>query len=399
MSFFFKNRNLLLIFICSFFFMGNEALLVAALPIYLSDLDFSTGNIGIVVGSFAVGVLFLRPAAGKLVDSKSRKSVMMLGILIFAVSPICYMISSSLLWLICVRIFHGFGISLFTTASPSMVIDITPKEHRGSVLGYMALASNFALGIGPIIGLSLLNKYGPFFLFLSCSLLAISALLAAYFLDNLKHKIQNGTKIVYRKVVLQRTVLVSAFVFFIGAIISSGISTFLPIHLKEFTHLNVGLYFLTYSLTLIISRFFTAHLSDRYGRGPIFFYAFFVAVCTVLLISNINSLAMLVLVGAIFGFASSIYRPALTALVADQTKAENRGVIFSFFYAAYDIGIASAGIILGTVADLYNFEVMFKFASMLGFVGLLLFLFYIKPKPVQSLKWTLTLQSQREEAV
>lgn len=376
--------------------MGNEALLIAVLPIYLKSLEFSISNIGIVIGAFAVGVLALRPLAGKLTDLKSRKFTLNLGIIFFIVSPILYLLSTSFIFLILVRIVHGFGVSFFTTALPAMATDFSSTKNRGITFSYMALGSNLAFGICPIIGLSLFRIHGPKILFVSSSFLAFLALVVSIFIDNVPHNTYNREKHLYGRVVLQRVVLISAILFFIAASITGSINTFLPLQLQKTGNLNVGIYFMAYCLTMIISRFFTAHLSDRYGRGPVFFYGFLISIFAVLLIPRINTLFLMILVAALQGLSCSIYRPALAALVADQTKPDNRGTIFSFYYAAFDIGMASAGLIFGVIADLYDFNIMFHFASMLGAIGLIVFLFNIKPSILQSIWWTLKFETRKK---
>lgn len=155
---------------------------------------------------------------------------------------------------------------------------------------------------------------------------------------------------------------------------------------------------MAYCAAMIVSGFFTARLSDRYGRGPIFFYRFLVSIFAVLVIPGVDTFSLMIPVAALQGQACAIYRPSLTALVADRTKAGNRGTIFSFYDAAFDIGIASAGLIFGIIADHWGFNVMFYSVSLLGAVGLVFFLSAIKPGISRSMKWTLRFKRPEENA-
>lgn len=55
----------------------------------------------------------------------------------------------------------------------------------------------------------------------------------------------------------------------------------------------------------------------------------------------------------LYGIGSTIGMPALTALIADTSDTCARGRVYSFFYGAFYIGVISAGISLGFLADLF----------------------------------------------
>ena len=127
MRYILKNRNLLLLFIASGLFFLNEMMLMPTLPLYLSALGYSNLALGAVLGSFALGVLVLRPVAGLVTDRKSRKLSLLIGLAVFIIAPPFYLLSDSFAYLLCVRFFHGVGITFFSTASPTLITDIAPS--------------------------------------------------------------------------------------------------------------------------------------------------------------------------------------------------------------------------------------------------------------------------------
>ncbi len=104
---------------------------------------------------------------------------------------------------------------------------------------------------------------------------------------------------------------------------------------------------------------------------------------------------LLVLSAIICGFGTTIYRPALTALIVDNSEPEYRGTIFSFFWAAFDVGMTVAGILFGVIADLFGLRLMFNIIALVGFLGLLMFALIIKPNFTNSIRQTLILKKMK----
>jgi MFS family permease len=108
-----KNLNLLFLFVASGLFFFNEMLLTPTLPLYLSELGYSNLSLGAVLGAFTLGVLAMRPVAGLVTDHKTRKLSLVIGLAVFTIAPPLYLLSNSFVYLLCVRFFHGTGITFF----------------------------------------------------------------------------------------------------------------------------------------------------------------------------------------------------------------------------------------------------------------------------------------------
>ncbi len=165
--------------------------------------------------------------------------------------------------------------------------------------------------------------------------------------------------------------------------------TFLPLLLKDIEGVNIGVFFMVESIVIITCRFMAAHLSDKYGRGPVFFYSFLTILCAVYLISQINTMHILVATAALYGIGTSLCSPALSAFIADSSDPNARGTVFSFFYGAFDTGVILAGVILGFIADLTGIRDMFMITALTGIICLVIFSLFITKGLKNSLHWTL----------
>ncbi len=390
MKYIIENKNLLILFTSTFLFFLNEAMLLPTLPVHLSSIGYTNTQIGLVLGAFALGVLLFRPLSGYVTDQKSRKLALIIGVAIFFIAPYFYLVSEHFTYFITVRFFHGLGITFYTTAMPTFVTDVAPEHKRGEILGHMASASTLSFACGPLLGVYIYSGFGFLGLILACIVVGGLNFFVIVCIREHYHKPLKKVRIDYRQVIFKRSILVSSFINLVYAIIFGAIMTFLPVLLKETPHLNVGFFFLAESGTIILCRIFTAHLIDRIGRGPAFVYSFSILIVSVFLVSKIDTLLLLIFVGALFGIGSALCSPALSAYVADETRQQARGTVFGFYYGAFDTGVIIAGLIMGVIADLTSLRDMFVIMALLGFACLVIFVVTIKDTVSNSLKWSLT---------
>jgi len=389
MKIIFKDRDLCILFFSTLLFFFNESVFLPTLPIHLSKAGYSNFQIGIVLAAFALGVLVFRPLSGYVTDKISKKVSLSLSVFIFFISPIFYLFSTHIVYLIILRFFHGLGITFYTTAMPTYITDIVSDEKKGEALGHMSTATTIAFAFGPFLGISVFNIFkfqGPVFI---CTLAGFLNLLLILLIKERKKQTFKNLKISFKQVVFKRSILISSLAILMHAVIFGGIMTFLPLLVHQTPGLNIGYFFLTEAVIIIICRVFMAHFSDKYGRGPVFFYSSLVILLAVFVISKINSYETLIFAAVLFGVGGALCSPSLAAYIADKTQPEQRGTAFGFFYGAFDAGVLIAGVILGFIADLTSLENMFIITSLMGGVVLIVFSLSIKEKLSQSLSWTL----------
>jgi len=389
MKYILRDRNLSILFVSTFLFFTNEALLLPTLPLHLSAAGYSNTRIGIVLGAFALGVLLIRPLSGFITDEKGRKVSLVFGVMFFFAAPLLYLVSTDFLYLIVIRFFHGLGLSFYTTAFPAYITDASDDHTRGEILGHMATSTTLAFTLGPLVGMTIFSSYGFKPLIFLCAITALINLIVILQISELHKKTDRKFKIPYKEVVFKRSVLVSSFIQLIYAIIFGGIMTFLPLLLENIEGVNIGIFFMAESVVIIVCRFMAAQMSDKYGRGPVFFYSFLIILCAVYLTSEINTMHILIATAALFGIGSSLCSPTLSAFIADDSDPSARGTVFSFFYGAFDAGVIAAGAILGFIADLTSIREMFMITAIAGFICLILFSLFIKKGFKRSLQWSL----------
>ena len=120
-------------------------------------------------------MLILNVPTGQMADRYGRKPVMLAGLGIMAVADIGTAVAKSMLFLIPTRLFLGVGRAACESGDRAYLADLTKRvpAKRGIITAAQAMVHGFGLVIGPLIGGSALDEYGPATAFYVVALAAV----------------------------------------------------------------------------------------------------------------------------------------------------------------------------------------------------------------------------------
>ena len=157
------NSNYLKVMTANFSMSFAFYLLTPLLPLYLSEeFSASKDTIGLVLSGYTVTALLMRPFSGYVVDSFSRKKVLVLSLFIYFLCFAGYLTASTLLLFAIVRTMHGAPFGASSVANSTMAIDVLPSSRRTEGIGYYGLSNNLATAIAPTIGVFVYRYYHSF---------------------------------------------------------------------------------------------------------------------------------------------------------------------------------------------------------------------------------------------
>ncbi|WP_373530855.1 MFS transporter [Nostoc sp.] len=379
------RRNLLILFTAGLLFWSSVASLLPTLPLYIDSVGASKQEIGIVMGSFAIGLLLFRPMLGRLADERGRKIVLVIGSIVAAIAPFGYLITQSIELLILVRIFHGISVAAFTTGYSTLIADLAPSETRGEIIGYMTLAAPIGLAIGPALGGYLEATTGYRLLFLLSAELGFVALLAIAQVTNppVQTQKQTQTNDVYDGLRLRNfwqtlgspRVRVPTIVMLLVGLSVGAVHTFVSLFIRSTeVDLNGGLFFTVAAISSFSIRVFAGKASDRLGRGLFISLGIICYVLALIMLWQADS-AIAFLLAAIFeGAGGGTVISMITTMMADRSVPQERGQIFAMCIAGFDLGIAIAAPLLGFIAELVGYGNMFGYGAVITSLALVIFL-------------------------
>lgn len=387
------QSNLLILFAAGLLFWCSMASLLPTLPLYVESVGATKLQTGIVMGSFAIGLLLFRPLLGRLADWRGRKIVLLIGTLVAVIAPLGYLSVKSIPLLIVVRAFHGISVAAFTTGFNALVADIAPLEKRGEIIGYMSLVNPLGVAIGPALGGYLQAGVGDQILFVIAAELAFVAFLGLLtivnppLITNQQANIKNSQ---FWQVLFSPRVRIPAIIMLLVGLAFGALHVFVPLFIKSTgVNLNPGLFYTAAAVASFSVRLFTGKASDRFGRGLFITVSLVFYTLSLSVLWLANSAAAFLFAGIIEGIASGTLIPMIAVLMVDRAHAYERGRVFAMCLMGLDIGIAIAGPILGYVAEYLGYRDMFGLCAGLTFLGVFVFMTFSSKDLPSSVRFAL----------
>ena len=130
---------------------GNY-MIYSVFAIYLQEPMFALAEwqIGLIVAGSGLFGMFVFRFAGRLVDNKGRKAVLLPTLAMYAVSWLVYALTTNLYIIAILWVLPYW--SFFTTSSTAMVSDLTEDSERGRGIGILNAAINFGNFAGSLLG-------------------------------------------------------------------------------------------------------------------------------------------------------------------------------------------------------------------------------------------------------
>lgn len=377
------TRDFVLSFFAQFTFSSVFSILIPTIPIYLSRMGAKEAEIGVLVGSLSVSSLVLRPLVGRALLKIPERRFMIVGALFYALSSIAYLFAPPFWPLLAVRVFQGIGLAFFSTASFTLVANITPESHRGQIISYFYLSINFAFALAPYFGMLLVNQFNfPFnfkLLFLVSTALSICCLFTTLKLKKMQ-TVPLANLSLHKQPFLSREALPPAIIAFLVTVTWGALTAFFPLYALSHGVDNPGLFFAAFAITLILVRGLGGKLLDIYAREKIILPCLFNLVISMALLAFSRTLLMFIVVAVIWGMGTAFLYPSLVAYTLDRAGS-SRGPAMGTFTALTDLGAGMGSVIMGVILELTNYPIMFCCLALTGIINLLYFYFAVRKKP------------------
>lgn len=318
---------------------------------------------GQLTSFFNIGSILMAFFAGRLVDVRGRRNSIIVGCLLFALPTVAMALLPIPGVALGVRLIQGVAKGIITVAMASVVSDVTPRERMNEGMGMFNLGATISFAIGPMLGLTLVDVGGYKVMFLVCALTyALGSCFSIFMRYEKKRVIKvveaekpvDNSKGVWK--LIEKKALVPAFIntiFFGGYAV---ILVFLTVYAQEVLGLSstqISMYYTVAAGTMLIMRFATAKLADRYGVLVMVIpgcLAIIVALSLLVFLAKGSYLAFLAS-GAFYGIGNAIVTPALNATAVVDSPVNSGAKANASFYFMMDFGILIASYVFGLLID------------------------------------------------
>jgi MFS family permease len=342
-------------------------MLVATLPLYIEDRP--DWQIGLVVGAIGASSVLVRPFTGRWVDRLGRRRFMIAGAAMVTASLLAYGLSGALAALVAVRLFHGIGMALFTTAGLAMAADIAPASRRGEAMGYFAMVNSASQIYAPALGFLIADRlgFGPMFVFGAAS--AALALAGSLALREPRREMRgSGDGGLFAMAALAPCLVFLSLTATVG-----GVQAFLPLMAVERGLGNPGLFFTLFGVALVLNRVYAGRIADVHGRGAVVIPGLALTSLAMVGLAFADARWLFLPIAVVFGTAFAMGHTGLLALVVDRSDPAERGAAMAMFALTWDVGAALGSVALGGVLDLTNFTTVYLLTASFTMAALALF--------------------------
>ena len=348
--------------------------ILSALPIYLvRDLHASKVQVGVVVGTYTIASVLVRPFSGFVLDRFGRRTIFLSALLIYSFLFSGYLVAVSILSIIMLRFAQGLTWGFTTVSGATIAVDITPASKRGEGIGYFALSTTVGMSVGPVIGLFISHQWGYIPMFISGCVISVASLACAYavhlrkrFVVGKRMKMKWSSMFDKNSIRPSLNVLITMTAY--GALIS-----FITLYGREIGIQNASLYFLILSFGIAAARLTSGKEFDRNGPRRI------ITICLILLIIGFPLLALaqnaiLFYISAIIiGFGNGVIFPTFSSMVNNLADSKHRGAANSTLYTAVDVGMGFGMIMAGLIAQYISLSAIFWISAVVCIAGLIFF--------------------------
>jgi len=357
-------------------------LLLPILPMYVGETFGADKSLtGMVLASYTIMALLVRPVSGYMVDSFPRKKLLLICYAIFMLFFCGYLLAGTLLLFTLIRATHGAAFGLVTVSNSTMAIDIMPAERRGEGIGFYGVSNNLAMAFGPSISLYFyesLHAFTPIFAlsivtsFLGlCCVSAIKA--PAKTIDPPSQAISLDRFILVKGIPEMLPVILFSFAYGI-------LSTYLAIYGRTEVGITdgTGLFFVVMACGLVMSRLRVGQMLNRGLVAQSIITGMLIILLGFALFVIFRQPAGFYSAAFVLGVGFGTMCSALQAMFINLAPNNRRGTANSTYFTEWDLGIGLGVFIGGHIAELTNYANAFRTGLGVATVGLLLFLFIIR---------------------
>lgn len=376
------NSNYIKVWVANFMIFFSFMIVMPLLPLYLSEIFMANKHvIGLVLSGYTITALLIRPLSGYLVDSFSRKKILLISYFLFFIFFAGYIVATSLLLFTVIRTIHGAPMGTVTVANSTVAIDVLPSTRRAEGIGYYGLSNNLATAIAPTVGL-LMYQY-----FHSYDIVFIIALLTSGIGLYINSTVKLKERIIQTKkchLSLDRFILLKGWSIGITlaclAFSYGIISTYLAIYGKEELHMTsgTGIFFAILCFGLMTSRIIGARTLRR---------NMIVLNCSLGIIISLfgyfNFAAFHNYWGyygsaLIIGLGNGHMFPAMQNMFISLAASSQRGTANSTLLTSWDIGIGLGVLFGGSFVEWFGYTSAFWLAWVVNALGVSFFFAYAR---------------------
>lgn len=354
------------------FMFASYTALLTVVPLYVLDRGGETWHVGVVVGSFGVIGLAIRPLGGRWVYSLGARRVAIVGTAIISVSAILHIFAFNVWLIIPVRMLQGVGLALAPVATGTIVANLAPVRQRARAMSHMGNSIAVSGLYSPVLAFWLFSRFGFEASFIYAGAVALLATAIALRLSETATRIPVTAGSGGKVPLISTRALFPTIVFMCYTLTTAPVNSFLPILADERGLGNPGLYFTVVAFVSIVFMAAAGPTADRLGRAAVIVPGLIMAGAAMFLLAGAGNRAMFLGAAFLSGGGFGLIQPGIQSLTVDRVPTRERSSALATLQQAWDVGGSGGAFAMGPIAGALGVAAAFAItgaAATLGALG------------------------------
>ncbi|WP_400163243.1 staphylopine family metallophore export MFS transporter CntE [Brevibacillus sp. TJ4] len=368
------------LYILTLLYFSANSILNVIIPLKGESLGATNTTIGIVMGAYLFTTMLFRPWAGHVIQQHGPIKVLRVILIINGVALVLYTFTGLGGYFVA-RMLQGVCTAFFSMALQLGIIDALPDKDRSQGISLYSLCASMPGIIGPLLALGMWQSDDMNLFTLAMVAIAICTGVVGFSanIDKQEKEQEKGQsepspgatmRQSVSQVVKNPHLFKCSVLMLTASIVFGAVTTFVPLYAGQIENGNAAFYLMLQAATLVLARFFLRKKIPSDGQWHSYVVMgimMMVAVAAQCTSFSIVGGAVFFYAGAVLmGIAQALLYPMLTTYLTFVLPQANRNVLIGFFIATADLGVSLGGVIMGPVADMFSYSVMYMICALLG---------------------------------
>ena len=343
---------------------------IPVLPLYAQSFGVSQTAIGATVAVYGLARVLCSVPTGRVADLLGRRAALAIGGAVSVIGNLWCAAAASYPELVLARFVAGAGAGIVMTAGMIVLADITRTATRGRTMAIYQGVFLFAVGIGPLPGGYLAERFGleaPFVVYGVASAVVtavawfgVAETRAMAFRDGRGSPAMASLRQQLRTLAANTGFMLVCLISLIGAVARTGaLFSIVPVLAQDRLGLSatrIGLGFALGSIVGLLVTYPCGAIADRYGRKAVIVPATALTGVSMLAFSIAPDYAWFLVACTVWGGAVAASGAAPAAYAADSAPPGANAAAMSSYRMVSDTGYVIGPILLGWLGDLQGLD-------------------------------------------
>lgn len=297
-------------------------------------------------------------------DAFGRRLVFVVFATLSALAGLGLPLWPAILPLIFFRFLQGIAWSAAVTASTTLQSDVIPAARRGEGIGYVSSVRNLSMALAPAAALFIADDRGVVHAVWFAVAIGFIGAVSVFFVRETYVCLTSRPPFQLRRLI-ESSALAPSFISAAMMFVFGGIVTFVPLDAQRRTIGDPALFFLLFSVILMVIRPLAGRWSDIVSNRAIIIIPGLLSIAgAAWVLAVFESRWTLTIVAVLWAFGFGTVQPLIRSLVLERAPAERWGAANATTLTFYDLGMALGPPILGYIASTWNYSVMYAVSSL-----------------------------------